>query len=418
MNTKGRMTFRFDRSPTSSAVQENAPDSTGHQTVRPKVVPFRQADAFVSEIAPWNSPFQDDPAALEKVIRAADPNGRPAGPGPKTEEHYSDSVNDELLRSRSSHSRTFQAVPAAFAPPVSDVIEQDDYKGPFIDQRETGANRPGRGPSWLKVAASVSGAVITGALFGYLVLSLFAGQPPVPGLIGTPKSPAALPAQADKSADEAAATSEISGAAGAATTRIKLPERSYYLLQYGVFNGKEGMNAAVQELKSRGFAATADNSDGYRVFAGIALNKKDAQTLSGKLGDLQVFIKPTALPGELSVPAQKEPAAVRRFFEQTAELIDLLSGMTIAKLESETQTRFGSEQSAAWESLHQSWTQTAAEMRKNLDDPYKPVTEQIVKAVNTAAISLGEYDKRPSKAHLWTVQNELMEAVLGRKHWP
>jgi len=68
MNSKARITYRFDGN--SGTRVEQQPKSA---TQPSNVVPFLQEDMkFTSEIGTWNSPFQDDSFALEKLIRDTD----------------------------------------------------------------------------------------------------------------------------------------------------------------------------------------------------------------------------------------------------------------------------------------------------------------------------------------------------------
>jgi len=70
MNSKARITYRFDGKSGTRVEQQPKSDS---QEAPSNVVPFLQEDMkFTSEIGTWNSPFQDDSFALEKLIRDTD----------------------------------------------------------------------------------------------------------------------------------------------------------------------------------------------------------------------------------------------------------------------------------------------------------------------------------------------------------
>jgi len=278
------------------------------------------------------------------------------------------------------------------------------------------AGRSG-GPSWLKVIASLTGALATGALFGYIVLSLFTGQPALPGLKAGKSGGAVLPADTAAGADGAAngkgGANEAAGggaASKAGLSTITLQPRSYYLLQYGVFSTRGGMEAAAEELRARGLAAAVDTTDGYRVFAGAAADLDGAHALAAELDGLQVFAKSIPLPESIGVPAGTEEA-VRGFAEESGRLIALLGAYTAGRLAgSETED---------WTAAHQRWTEKAAVLRQSLPKATaaRTAADRVANALDTAAASLGEYARKPAEAHLWSAQAALAEAVLALKSW-
>jgi len=278
------------------------------------------------------------------------------------------------------------------------------------------AGRSG-GPSWLKVIASLTGALATGALFGYIVLSLFTGQPALPGLKAGKGGGAILPADTAAGPDGApigkGGANEAAGggaASKAGLSTITLQPRSFYLLQYGVFSTRGGMEAAAEELRARGLAAAVDTTDGYRVFAGAAADLDGAHALAAELDGLQVFAKSIPLPESIGVPAGTEEA-VRGFAEESGRLIALLGACTAGRLAgSETED---------WTAAHQRWTEKAAVLRQSLpkDTAARTAADRVANALDTAAASLGEYARKPAEAHLWSAQAALAEAVLALKSW-
>src|SRR5690606_6541886 len=120
---------------------------------------------------------QDDAALLEQLIRRADRPIVPATPSRSVREARA-AASDALPGGQASE-------PDA-GPLIDDeILLAGGARGGFRSKEE--------GPSWWKVFASAAGAVATGALFGYLVLTLFSGSPP---FAASPSGSSASPADA------------------------------------------------------------------------------------------------------------------------------------------------------------------------------------------------------------------------------
>ncbi|GGG20393.1 SPOR domain-containing protein [Paenibacillus abyssi] len=419
MNQKARITYRFDGSSSQRAAKSIANHTTDQperpEEDKPKVVPlFQEELKFAEDIAPWNSPFQDDPFALEKLIR-------------ETEQARA-SQNVEKAQQPDEVHRM----------PVIDLGDDKQYSSWYDNIRTDGKtpykartvfpeeriHRYKAGPSWYKVFASVAGAIATGALFGYMVLSLFAGQSVWPAGEASEESvPAAAEQSSQTSTDTitpeqgGAAAVEAENPVNGAFVQLQLPSQTYYMLQFGVFSNEEGMEAAVSGLKQQGLAAAAESVSDNRVFAGIANDRNQALALSNELRDMEVYIKPIEIQAPLTVLFNGDAATFAEFAGHTDSLIRMLNDLTILQLEQEMPARFGEAAEAAWKETHQLWTTSASVMQSSTAEQGKAEFEQLVRAVNTAAVSLGEFNKNPSRAHLWTAQSALMEAVLAQKAW-
>ena len=189
--------------------------------------------AFTTEYKNWNSPFQQNIEAVES------PTPEQEDPLRKTKRHreldytYNDIdsyVHDDLdvyhdsnvnhdtdshdgtpaydnkiahAYAHAGHSVLGDPLDQLFTGPIIDMEYKGqrndmEFTGPIIDMGESlyerklnipsvrpiksgvrqGAQR--RGPSWTMVLLSVAGAVATGALFGYIALTLFAGESVLP----------------------------------------------------------------------------------------------------------------------------------------------------------------------------------------------------------------------------------------------
>ncbi|XEC93185.1 SPOR domain-containing protein [Paenibacillus tarimensis] len=429
MSEKARMTFRFEHKSGASMGESRLKEASQdkelklHQEAadKPKVVSiFQDEMQFTQEIAPWHSPFQDDPNALEKLIREAD--YRQESSEDTRPQAQADRMIEIDLGDDKEYSGTEKTVPMSGGwydgLRAEGVKSADVYSGGSVER----IRRISSGPSWLKVFASVTGAIATGALFGYMVLSLFAGESVWPGSGNTGNS---LPIVADSQpavnqSDPAASITDETGPVNTlpnepegAAVQVELPSITYYMLQIGVFSSKEGMESAALELKEQGFAAAAAAGGDFRVYAGIAADRTQAERLTEQLTVPDVYVKAVTTPSASSVRFGGEGETLTAFFERTDQLIRLFNELTIRQLEQEKPGPIGT----SWKDSHQQWTTAASAVQSGIEASGKAEYEKLVRSINTAAVSLSEYEKNPSRAHLWTTQTALMEAVLGEKAW-
>ncbi|MBD3917754.1 SPOR domain-containing protein [Paenibacillus sp. PR3] len=306
--------------------------------------------------------------------------------------------------------------------------------------------RSSRGPSWLKVFASVAGAIATGALFGYMALALFAGEGPwaggsgektpneaeqttitLPGASGnqtdtqTGTSGAAPEAGTDSSATgtDPVASPDKPSDASAATVQIAVPGQTYQALQYGVFSSAEGADAAVAELKDKGLAAYRwDTAADFRVYVGISNDRDGAAALTKQLDGLEVYVKAIELPSIESMPFNGDAELLKQYWKQTSELIAVLDRLTLDQLSQNKMEPFSTAVSAAWKKMHEQWLTTSSAVTAKLSgDKASAGANRLSQSINTAAVSLEQYDKKPSAAYLWNVQSALMGAVFAEKGW-
>ncbi|PWV91952.1 sporulation related protein [Paenibacillus cellulosilyticus] len=319
----------------------------------------------------------------------------------------------------------------------------------YVDINHT---RNARGPSWLKVFASVAGAIATGALFGYMALALFAGEGPWAGGSGEKAStdneqttitqPASNEGQqgaqtGSNSTDNASGTTPVTGVesstdgvesvgsadkqtdASAAVVQVGVPAQTYHALQYGVFSGTEGADAAVAELKDKGLAAyRLDTGEDYRVYMGISSDRDGALALTQQLDGLEVYVKAIELPAIDSMPFNGDAELLKQYWKQTSELITVLDRLTLDQLDQAKLAPFSTAVSAAWKKLHEQWLSTSSQVTTKLSgDQASAGASRMAQSINTAAVALGEFDKKPSAAYLWNVQTALMGAIFAEKGW-
>lgn len=277
-------------------------------------------------------------------------------------------------------------------------------------------SRPGR-TSWWKVAGSLTGAIVTGALFGFVVLSLFNQeiQVPIPG-IGVPKQTdsgeaASLPAMAEVGGAEEAAEENVP------RISLALPEQTYYFLQYGVFSTAQGVQLAQEELQASGIAAARDTVDEKRVYAGVSTDREQSKLLSGQLkaAGVHLILHEISFPATASVEFSGEPEAVQGFMAQSAELVSLLSSASASLLTDAAPKPQSAEEIERLGQKHQAWTESASAIRGKWSIGQESYAGEMEKAINGAVEAMGEYNKSGAKTLLWEVQNEMMGFIMAEQ---
>ncbi|PZD94113.1 hypothetical protein DNH61_19355 [Paenibacillus sambharensis] len=463
MKPKARITYRFDHKAQVSgrpSAENRVPPVSGSNVISL----YPDELKFTTDVEAWKSPFQDDPAALEKLIRESEgldtkhrdnrtDADRESGPqvvydiegtediqpavqadreredqdradrepvqliplgdeqtgGHDGYETAAKAARDRrtadirTVQDRQINSRTAPNVSPGQGdlpePPVMNMDDQGEmnYTGYVVHRQQPG------GPSWLKVIGSVGGALATGAVFGYLLLSLFSGDAILPSSEST-----------GKVADEPVAINSPAPSKGAASlTAADIQGETYYLLQFGVFSQPEGMEAAIADLKNRGYSAAALQGDDFRVYAGMATTKAEAEMLAKQLGGLEVYVKPVDIPEVSGFPYNGDKQEAEQFAVQTSELANHLGTLTVTILEGGSETGAGEkwlDKYKAWKALHDTF-------RKGISTEGAEALSRIATAYESAAKSVSAYQVKESRSYLWQAQSALMEAVFAQKEW-
>ncbi|MBM7563781.1 SPOR domain-containing protein [Paenibacillus sacheonensis] len=477
MSAKGRITYRFDK---QSGAREELPRQERQRASDTNAVPYFQEElSFTADIGSWNSPFQNDAHALEQLIRESDgqlpktgskprPGGSRSSLEPADYSAYASSKtqptapteadlppmgdtgpaillgDEETDQERSLHAYSKRVSPPQVIDmyPLIDVVvdRYDNNEGrrgsnkAFVSPVSGTGKRPAQGPSWFKVFASVAGAIATGALFGYFVLTLFTGGGPSgsannpdaalpavssgtaagnPSAAGTANGGKGAAAAGDKNADKNAASTVNAGTAK--TVKVDVPAASYYMLQYGVFSSKDGLDAAAAELHGKGLAAASLTSqEDFRIYVGMSTDRDAADLLGQTLTGMDVYVKQIELPALSAMPYKGAASDVQAFFENTSGLLAKLDSMTLDRLIGQSDA----DAVTQWQALHEKWTASASRLEAGLTSKTDQDTlRKLEQAMNTAAVAAGEYVKKPSDAYLWSMQTALMNAVFIQKGW-
>ncbi|MFC5700509.1 hypothetical protein ACFPVX_04365 [Cohnella faecalis] len=451
---KARMTFRFDN--VNKATQPSQPQTPSHQEPRP-TKEQTETDEFLPDSSTAVSKSDtDEIAALEELIRQSQPVPYPIK---KTKINAAAEIEnnpaegkekaDSMPVRHSWGNGADHALNRSVTVLIDDGIMMDypDHEtGPRLysidsttatgdehrltktraedDAKRTvswlgGAALRSDGPSWWRVFVSVAGAIVTGALFGYLVLSLFTGEPLFSGKTadssGEQASTAAvvsaqtLPSVSSK--PEGA--DSVKGGSNGQAVETTIAGEAYYMLQYGVFRTSESRDTALGQLKELGLpaAASTDSQAGLHVYAGIALTKDDAEQASGALSGVELYVKRIDTePLTLSRGTDSDSWAA--FLNSSAALEKKLAQLTVVSMQSDSLTAVAAkdqdELQAAHDKLATDWNAV-----KKLEGKAKEHADFIVAQLGIAVRELAEYNEKPAKNKVREVQSALMQAVIA-----
>ncbi|MEF2243351.1 SPOR domain-containing protein [Paenibacillus sp. IITD108] len=369
----------------------------------------------LKDINPWNSPYQDDITALEQLIRDSNDN-------PQQEGQVSRKDTNELKTTAAANKRfELQLKDDELGPTFEEGAEDELASDRSYYSRKT------KSPSWLNVLLYVAGALTTGALFGYFILTLFMGNSIWSSIGDQPaanipsgESKPAMSEQIDTNpvpGNNQAQQKPLDGAVKAVS--LAGGSQSYYMLQFGLFNQKESRDAALQQLTSKGIAAsTAQTEDGYRVYAGITTKKSDANLLVSHYPQLELYLKEVVIKQPQALPFDGTADTANRFFEQTAQLLASWSEMIAAQLEQPTLSSFGEAAAAALQEQFDAWNETSKQMKAGMSDEQGgKFVNTIATAITDAAAAMKSYNDQVAMPYLQTTQQAMMKAVLAQKDW-
>lgn len=400
---KARMTFRFNQDPPRGLDAGQETTKKAEQTFKP--MPGREAAPVQAEngMPPRHEPIEDRPEKNLHVVSGqmqgwSDPfhkdepwdemiSGWPREDA--KEEHRREKTDDvELYDSGSSGdlSGEWRNLADEVYPELGNV-----------------SYRPRHPASPWKVIGTITGAVVTGALFGFVILSFFkdgSGGSNVPAKPGTEN------------------VAESSGEpVKAAPVAVSVQGRSYYVLQYGLFSTKEGAEQAKKELEQYGLAAGSDPDEEYRVYAGISTDREQAKLLSSQLKDkgMDLYVKEITLPAISELKFAGDANTAGRYFETSSELASKLSTLSAALLSQEKPGALNASEQAAVTDIHSRWTEAMKSFQTGLSREDEQLGAQIEQTMNSAVSALTEYNRNASKALLWEIQSRMMQYVMQQK---
>ncbi|MGQ3481202.1 SPOR domain-containing protein [Paenibacillus sp. TY11] len=270
-------------------------------------------------------------------------------------------------------------------------------------------------PSRWKLVGSVASALVTGGMFGYIMLLLFNGGGMVPG--ADPSVEEAVPVFRESVGVDAISAKENS--VPVTVIEAQVPPQTYYLLQYGVFSTPERALQAKEELLKAGIAAGEDTEDQNRVYAGISPDREQAKLLSNQLKTqgVELYVRELELPGFEKAAYGGEGDKLTSFFQLSSSLVGKLSGLSSTLLREGGPNTVPASDMKELNDLHQQWTQNITALPTGLPKEAVASATSLEKAMNSAVSALGEYNKNTAKEHIWEIQSSMMEYVLREKEF-
>lgn len=376
---------------------------------------------FTTDFGAWKSPFDAETEKVERIIRDS---SSPRGPVPTPEqERYPAERNPPdryPVEHEARHDGDTGYYETEWPEPQAGRYGEERIPPTVIHGRYERYNRT----PWLKIVASVSGAVATGVLIGFFVLSMFGGDDSPGGIPGPAgglgKSPSAtLPVQTKTpAADPSGAKDNAAPAssASAAAVSVNIAAQSYTLLQNGVFSNEQGAQAAAAELKKKGLAAHVQPGDKYYVYVGMAPSHDDALALGNMLKEqkMELFLKAMAQPAVSKIRwSGEQSGAAEPFITQSNKLVQSIGSFSAARLKEKTPSAIDDKTLQTIHTAHQAWTGASGPFGAGLAQEQKATLQKWTTAMNTAVTSMDEYKKNPSTALLWEAQSSLMQVVFA-----
>lgn len=285
---------------------------------------------------------------------------------------------------------------------------------PSSARNDYGYYRPKKPNSVWKLVGSITGAIITGLLFGAVVLSMFnggdSGEHHTESSIGTGVLPSENTAVTVGTNDQ--------NAAAAVPVSVSIPQQTFYMLQYGVFSTAERAEQAMGELTQSGIAAFGDSSVENRVYAGVSPDREQAKLLSNQLkGEgVELYVREIVLPGAQSAVFAGEAAALDIFFETSGELAANLSSLSASLLGQETPEPVDVENMKTITGLHLQWTEAVKLVSTGLSLETGASLKTMEQEISGAITALTEYNKNRAKGHLWEIQAGMMNYIMSQRN--
>ncbi|MDT0126451.1 SPOR domain-containing protein [Paenibacillus sp. RRE4] len=410
--SNARMTFRFGDQESDKLGDQEIPASStlvtvnGNLSNKAQTLVNPEPDKNNTTVSSWTA--EDMPVDWGGTILADAARSESNRLKHTDSLNYQSSDSDVDFDSRSAYTNYTSDRNAQYDPYESERIDDLDQGHNWMAESENYSYKRNRPPRGWKMIGSVSGALVTGALFGMVILSFFNKESVV-------KPDEMLPVNQS--------VSTVSGQEGGAGTAGQLEVSSaggtYYALQYGVFSSPERAEQAKLELTQTGLAASSDPEDGNRVYAGISADREEAKLLSTRLKSqgVELYVKEIVNPAVDPAIFGNKQEDVALFFKNSSALVDQLSTLSIQQLGQSVQAAISPEMMAALQTQHQTWLTGIKSLAPGMAVDVQPVVASMEKSMNSAITAITEYNKNPDAVHMWAVQSDLMEYVLQQKKW-
>ncbi len=444
MPSNARMTFRFEQpsmpkpvklGPAAHLAQPEQEDATDERSIAtaPDLTSEARLEstynhAIIERSSENGGRYRDDIRELEDMIRRTDSVVVHIPPAEKAPD-ATPKIDRKLAAGPVRHPvvvRELEQIEPDHEQPERWSLpeDEDDYK-PSEEWLAHASNyRRNDSPTWTRVFLSVTAAIATGALFGYMVLTLFTGEPMFPGNQTEGIQTTAQAGESDAAASSTATTKTNDAVVGAGTVPspnatateagkgvAEVPANEVFVLQYGVFRNAESTQLAAAQLKDVGLPAAIDNSDGYRVYAGIASTRAEAELLAAQMPNIEVYVK-TFGGSALMLGTDERSESLKALLTESAALARLIAQLTVSGLQDELPQPLAQEDADALKQAEIAW-RAAKPPAAALTGAVNAPALKLEQSLSSALASLASYGNKTSRYHLWNAQTSIMQAELA-----
>ncbi len=251
----------------------------------------------------------------------------------------------------------------------------------------------------IKTIGTGVGAIATGMIFGYIILSF---------LFGTGNEE---PLTVNRSNNTEFINPENNNILPIGQV---ISEQTIYLIQAGVFSNYSGAEAIVSQQKSLGKSAVVKQEESYYVFFGISDSKEQANLLKDLLvlDGKDLYVKEYIL-SERSFNMEESTFLIFSNFINTGqEIVEELSEASIQALVN-PQYKIDYDQIQI---THQTLLLDIQSLKTSLEAEDLLVEQELVKnmsdQINYAVAALNAYKKNPNTQYLWNIQELLIKYEL------
>ncbi|OEF98050.1 hypothetical protein BHF71_03245 [Vulcanibacillus modesticaldus] len=255
----------------------------------------------------------------------------------------------------------------------------------------------GINPQFIKAIVAGTSAIITGMIFGYILLNYYL-QPMF---------------------EQENVNGQISSQQQFSNSEIKInqsiPLQNIYVLQVGVFSERSRAELILSEQKTLGRAAVIVGQGPYRVFVGIGSTKEVAESLKSSLNsqDLEIYVKEYTIPEyKIKLPSETNQSFFK-FITIGDQMVDLLAKGSISGL---TDYPSGIDYEELVR-LHQQFLLEAQIIKAYIKEENlfleQKVLQSMVEQMNYAVEAATEYRKNPNKQYLWKIQESLINYKMS-----
>ncbi|MXQ55334.1 SPOR domain-containing protein [Shimazuella alba] len=275
----------------------------------------------------------------------------------------------------------------------SDVIDWSSPGKPFGSQKKD--KRP-----FVHLFISIAGALLVGTVMGFSVLTLFFSDHPN---ANSNTIDAHLPAPSEKTP---AANKQIDQkSATIKPTSMNIPALHVSVLQAGNYQSKSSATAVAKKYRTKGFAAVMSDQAPYRIYLGVAANKKDAQKLTKRYAEkgITVYIKEQSLSGKAP-----EIADLIQTLKIGNQLFTQLQAISVASITNPEKAQIPANLKAKQQAFMK-----ANQKSNAYSNEIRAAMIELARGLDQAVQGADELSKHQSTAFAWFVQEGLVRYTTG-----